>query len=165
MRTFAGGARAACVAVLAVTSAAATLVPQLSFEQLTDSAEMILSGKITDSWTAWDQSHKYIWTHYHLQVDTILKGSPAAVIEFAEPGGSIGTDSMIVGASPMYAAGENAVIFLSRMPNGYLRTTGWTQGKWTLDDRGRVQGPAIRDSVTLRDLARMVAARSKKETR
>jgi hypothetical protein len=45
---------------------------------------------------------------------------------------------MSIGGGVPYSVGDNLVVFLSRMPNGYLRTTGSAQGKYGLDERGRL---------------------------
>jgi hypothetical protein len=121
----------------------ATTIPRLTFEQLTDASDVIASGKVTRSWAAWDSEHKYIWTHYELSVSDTAKGSRAATVEFAEPGGAIGSTVMVIAGTVSYGIGDEVVTFLSRMPNGYLRTTGWTQGKFRLDSAGRLHGSAL----------------------
>jgi hypothetical protein len=40
---------------------------------------------------------------------------------------------MTVAGSVAYRPGDRVLVFLERMPNGYLRTTGWGQGKYTID--------------------------------
>ena len=45
-----------------------------------------------------------------------------------------------IAGSVRYAPGEKVVVFLERVPNGYLRTTGWSQGKFTVDSSGHVHG-------------------------
>ena len=35
------------------------------------------------------------------------------------------------------------MVFLERMPNGYLRTTGWSQGRYTVDPKGLVHGDKL----------------------
>jgi hypothetical protein len=132
-----------------VQSLFATLVPSLSFEQLTDTSELIVNGTVTRSWTAWDSEHKYIWTHYDLKVTSVLKGSPAATVELAEPGGSLDGKTMIIAGTVNYAVGENVVAFLSRMPNGYLRTTGWAQGRYAVDAAGRIHSSAALGAETI----------------
>jgi hypothetical protein len=133
--------------LLLLQSLHATLVPRFSFEQLTDASEVIVEGKITDAWTEWDPAHKYIWTHYRISVASALKGSTSASVEFAEPGGTLGDHSTLISGAIRYTVGENAVIFLSRMPNGYLRTAGWAQGKFQLDANNKLHastaGPEI----------------------
>jgi len=130
------------LAFFLLQSVNATLIPRLSFEQLTDSSELVVFGHVTNSWAAWDSEHKYIWTHYTLSVDSTLKGARSRTIEFAEPGGVVGDRAMSIAGSIIYGPGENVVVFLSRMPNGYLRTSGWAQGKFAVDSRGRVHGQA-----------------------
>jgi hypothetical protein len=161
-------------------SASATLIPRLSFEQLTDGSELIVSGRITSSWAAWDREHKYIWTHYNLNVASSLKGTAATLVEFAEPGGALDGLVMNIAGSVSYAVGDNMAVFLSRMPNGYLRTTGWAQGKYALDARGRLHAQALLgaqaievetrpagsplqtlEGMSLTELAQRVSARSR----
>lgn len=155
----------------------ATSIPRISFEQLTDASDVIASGRVTRSWTAWDSEHKYIWTHYTLSIAETVKGVHAATVEFAEPGGAVNGVTTTIAGSVRYAIGEDAVIFLSRMPNGYLRTTGWTQGKFSLDSTGRLHGVALQtempdlktggsgtslrslDGMTLGELKTRIAAR------
>lgn len=121
-----------------VATAGATTVPSLSFNELTDRSELVVAGRIDRSWTAWDAEHKYIWTHYELGVSSALKGSPGATVVISEPGGVVGTQGMNIAGTPVYQTGERVVLFLERMPNGYLRTTGWTQGKFNVDQAGKV---------------------------
>lgn len=128
--------------LLLLCAATATLVPRLSFEQLVDASELIVSGRVTSTWSAWDREHKYLWTHYNLSVASTVKGSSASNVEFAEPGGALDGYAMTIAGSVRYAVGDNMVVFLSRMPNGYLRTAGWAQGKYALDSRGRLHASA-----------------------
>jgi hypothetical protein len=121
----------------------ATIIPRLTFEQLTDASEVIASGEVTQCWTAWDSEHKYIWTHYRLRVADTAKGTKVSSVEFAEPGGAItGGVSMMIPGTVTYGVGDRVAIFLARMPNGYLRTAGWAQGKYTLDEKGVLRSHA-----------------------
>jgi hypothetical protein len=118
----------------------ATSVTRLSFEELTDQSELVVSGQIDRSWAEWDADHKYIWTRYELSVSGTLKGSAASSVVFSEPGGIVGDKGMSVAGSVGYAPGEEVVVFLQRMPNGYLRTAGWSQGKFRVDQTGKLHG-------------------------
>lgn len=130
-------------------AARATTVPQLSFEKLTDASELIVSGTVTTSWTAWDSEHKYIWTHYSLSVSSVHKGAPGSSVEFAEPGGAVGPAVMSIAGVVTYSPGDHVAIFLARMPNGYLRTAGWAQGKYLLDSSGRLHAAAVPGDETI----------------
>jgi hypothetical protein len=129
------------LALLPVTRA--TTIPRLTFEQLTDGSEIVAAGRITGSWAAWDSDRRYIWTHYSLSVTDLAKGIRASSVEFAEPGGAVGDRVMSIAGTVTYGVGDRVVVFLSRMPNGYLRTTGWAQGKYMLDVNGILHGSAI----------------------
>ena len=160
--------RLSCKAALAIAllpALHATTIPRLTFEQLADGSETIVSGRIAQTWTAWDAEHKYIWTHYLLSVSERAKGASASTIEFAEPGGAVGASTMAIVGTVTYGVGDRVAIFLARMPNGYLRTTGWAQGKYTIDANGRLHGSAALSPTTLEgmsfaELKQRIAARS-----
>jgi hypothetical protein len=139
----------AALAIVLIPSLRATTIPRLTFEQLTDASETVASGAITQSWAAWDSEHKYIWTHYRMSVAEVVKGARATSIEFAEPGGAVGDLTMAIAGTVTYRVGDRVVVFLSRMPNGYLRTTGWAQGKYTLDGAGRLHSYASLGAETV----------------
>jgi hypothetical protein len=137
--------RSACsllVALLFACNASATSVASLTFEELTDHSELIVSGQITRSWADWDSEHKFIWTHYELSVSSVQKGAPGATVELSEPGGVVGDRGMAIAGSVQYSPGDQVAVFLERMPNGYLRTTGWGQGKFAVDQTGHLHADA-----------------------
>ena len=123
-----------------LSTARATSVARLSFEELTDQSELVVSGQINRSWAEWDAEHKYIWTRYELSVSGTLKGSAASSVVFSEPGGIVGDKGMNIVGAVSYQQGEKVVVFLQRMPNGYLRTAGWSQGKFRVDQDGKLHG-------------------------
>ena len=168
------------IALLLASSAGATSVPSLTFEELTDHSELIVSGQINRSWTGWDSEHKFIWTHYELSVSGVQKGAPGATVELSEPGGAVGIQGMAIAGAVAYQPGDHVLVFLQRMPNGYLRTAGWSQGKYTVDNMGRLhsetslrglevlsaqKGAAVAaplrslDGMTLAELRARIAAR------
>ncbi len=127
-----------CVAAL-VPLAQATTLQRISFEELTDNSDLIVTGKVTRSWAAWDSGHHYIWTHYAVEVTSAQKGTPGNVVEISEPGGSAEGLTMTIAGTTTYNIGDNVLLFVQKMPNGMLRTTGWGQGKYTVDARGRLR--------------------------
>ena len=155
--------RVVALALLICGAISATVIPRLSFETLTDSSELIVSGRIARTWTAWDSEHKYIWTHYELTASAAFKGAPGGTVEFAEPGGSVDGRVMVIEGAVTYAPGDQIVVFLSRMPNRYLRTTGWAQGKYDLDSSSRLRAnsPHLNylDGISLSDFRQRIAAR------
>ena len=138
----------ACGFLLAF-AAQATSIPQLSFEELTDKSEIIAAGQVMRSWSDWDTTHQHIWTHYELSVSTAYKGQSAPTIVISEPGGVVGGLGMRVAGSVVYQPGDSVFVFLERMPNGFLRTTGWGQGQYKVDTRGRLHASASLKAVDL----------------
>ena len=145
--------------LLLVCVAGATSVIQLSFEELVDRSESIVSGRVTRSWADWDSEHKFIWTHYEVAVSAVHKGAPGATVVVSELGGAVDGQAMTVAGTVTYEPGENVLIFLTRVPNGYLRTTGWGQGKYTVDGKGILHGGAsLRPGTSITSLEGMSAA-------
>lgn len=110
----------------------ATMVRRMNLEQLTEESQLVVHGQIVRSWSAWDEGHHFIWTHHEMKVVDALKGTADPAIRFSEPGGTVDGMSMIVAGAPRYMPGEDVVVFLYRTPIGYLRTTGWGQGKYNI---------------------------------
>ena len=126
--------------------ASATLVPRLSLEELVASSEVIVEGRVVESHAAWDANHRYIWTHYRIRIADLVKGGRSAEVVVSEPGGSLDGENQRIADTVSYAPGEDVVLFASRTPIGYLRTTGWSQGKYQVRE-GKVQ--AARSGITL----------------
>jgi hypothetical protein len=148
-------------ALLVLPFASATTIAKLSFDQLTDHSDLVVSGTVTRSWTAWDAEHKYIWTHYEVSVLSRIKGRAERTVEIEELGGVVGDAGMTVPGTVVYQTGEKVLVFLSRQPNGYLRTTGWGQGKYRIDAGNRLHGDS---SLTKVEMAGPQAAASDSHT-
>ncbi|MGD1068524.1 MAG: hypothetical protein ABSB15_00135 [Bryobacteraceae bacterium] len=142
----------AAAGLLLLQAARATVIARLSFEDLIDTSDLIISGKVTRSWAAWDAHHKYVWTHYEVAVKWAQKGAPGATVEMAEPGGALDGIVTAIAGTVVYTPGENVLVFLQRMPNGYLRTTGWGQGRYLVDSNGRIHADSILADSILRGL-------------
>jgi hypothetical protein len=135
-------------ALVFIHMAAATDLPRLSFDQMTDDSEVVVSGHVTRTWAAWDADHKFIWTHYELAVSATHKGSAGQTVDIAEPGGQVDGMGMSISGATGYKVGDSVLVFLSRMPNGYLRTAGFGQGRYDVDTKGVVHGTTILKTET-----------------
>jgi hypothetical protein len=122
----------AVLALLPASPADAAVVPRLDLADLVTSSEVIVQARVTRQWCAWDQQHRFIWTHYSLQISDVLKGKPPLTMTLSEPGGTLGGRGMLVAGVTRYAAQEEVVVFLHRTPIGYWRPYGWGQGKYTV---------------------------------
>jgi len=151
----AGALLAPVLLFLRVASAAE--LPRYTFDELTDSAEIVATGKIARSWAAWDADHSHIWTHYQLTVSAVDKGTAGSTVDIAEPGGVLDGIRMNIAGATGYQVGEHVLVFLSRMPNGYLRTAGFGQGKLIIDADGQLREqialkPALGQGMQVRSL-------------
>src|SRR3954454_6050485 len=89
----------------------ATTLQRLSFEQLTDTSDAIVTGKVTKTWSAWDTSHHYIWTHYTVDVSSLQKGVRRSTVELSEPGGVVDGVAMTIPGSVSYHIGDTVMVF------------------------------------------------------
>jgi hypothetical protein len=110
----------------------AATVPELSLEELTAQSEIILHGRVLRSWSAWDAAHRNIWTHHEIEVLDGIRGAALKTVVASEPGGTVDGLTMRISGEVAYAPGEEMVVFLYRTPIGYLRATGYGQGKYTI---------------------------------
>jgi hypothetical protein len=120
-------------------AAQAASVPSMGLEELVDRSEAIVHGRVVRSWSAWDDAHKYIWTHHLIAVIDRVRGAGAGMVVASEPGGELGGVGMRVSGAVEYGVGEEAILFLYRTPVGYLRATGHGQGKYTVTPEMRVR--------------------------
>jgi hypothetical protein len=117
---------------LFLSAATATTVPRLELRELSRAAEVVVHGQVIRHWPAWDPSHRFIWTHYVVQVQDRLKGRAADTTVISEPGGIVNGMGMKVAGVPEYRDGEEVVVFLHRTPIGYWRCYGLMQGKFSV---------------------------------
>ena len=126
-----------CGALCALTAAAATM-PRFSLEDLVSRSEIIAQAQVVTSWPAWDAQHKYIWTHYQMRVTDSIRGGVQNVV-VSEPGGTLDGVSQAFSGMNAWTPGENVVLFLHHVPNGYLRVTGGEQGDAHIGADSRVR--------------------------
>ncbi len=137
----------AFLAALLSVNLKAAVVPELTLEELVSESQVIVHGRVLRSWTEWDAGHQNIWTHHEIEVLDPIGGTVQKTVVASEPGGTVdGLTMQISGAVP-YAPGEEMVIFLYRTPIGYLRATGYGQGKYT------IRGARIRSNLRGVELA------------
>jgi hypothetical protein len=109
-----------------------------------DGSERIAHGLVERSWVAWDPAHRFIWTHYLIRVTDNLKGLSEATLVTSEPGGALDGINLQIPGVVTYSSGEEVVVFVARVPNGFWRASGYGQGKYSVSG-GR--DPVVRTSV------------------
>jgi hypothetical protein len=104
-------------------------VQRLSVEELARQADTIVRGrvqKVSNQQTA-DRSN--MSTHIEVSVIEQWKGRKLTSLVLNQPGGSAGGITQAVPGLPHFSPGEEVILFLEQMENGYFQTVGGSQGK------------------------------------
>ena len=131
-----------CLFLASIVAATATQIPQVSFEEVVHGSQQIVTGRVLRSWVAWGPTHEFLWTHYDVQVESVVKGNPGSTVTISEPGGVLDGRGMDIAGAVHYETGEHVMLFLNKTPVGYYRTVGWSQGKYQIGADGTVHATA-----------------------
>lgn len=115
-----------------------TSITRISLEEAVNQSEMIVTGDVLRTWSAWDSQHRFIWTHTEIAVRDRWKGTSGVTVTVSEPGGFADGSGQAIAGMVRYVPGEHVVAFLYRTPHGYIRTVGLAQGKFLVDIKGLV---------------------------
>lgn len=127
--------------------AGATLVPRMNLEQMVEAADTVIHGTVVRTWSAWDSTREFIWTHYEIRLTESMLGDTLDKVVVSEPGGVVGNDSMDIVGTPRYRIAEEVVLFTTRTPIGYLRTSGWGQGRFDVVADPRTGSKTVRSRL------------------
>ena len=119
----------------------ATSVERLGLEDLVKKARTIVVGKVTGSRTYWSTDKKYILTDYTIAVEESVKGQAPRTMSVTTIGGKIGDVELYVSGMPIFATGQNAVLFVEQS-GAYQTVVGLGQGKFTVSN-GEVNNDLI----------------------
>jgi len=112
--------------------AQATSLIELSTEQLVDSSDAVVRGKIVEIWTEQDNDG-VVWTRAQVAVSRTYKGDTARTAYIIDQaGGSWGKERTIVHGGARFSVDEDVLLFLETLGNGRTVTVGMKQGKFTL---------------------------------
>lgn len=148
----------AVVALLTVVSvvapARASVVIQLSDEDLVSGADVIVRGRVTRITGHLDASGE-VSTYITVSVDELLKGGYwDAELTIRESGGTVGDRHGWVSANAEFVIGEPVLLFLDQRDDGTLRTYHFYMGKFTI-----VTDPGSGDHVAVRAVPPQVRVR------
>jgi hypothetical protein len=141
-----GYASFACLLFLALSAEAATY-RRMSLDELVQSSDYVIYGRVVASHVQWDPTTQTIWTRTELLVLDGPKGQAATSIAVTEPGGILDGRGELYPGVPQFGPGEEVVLFLYRAPGNRLRVTGLLQGVYpVITDRQtgeRTAQPAV----------------------
>jgi hypothetical protein len=117
------------------------VVERMNLKQLTDKAEKIVLGTVTDINSRWETEagRKLIFTSVTIGIKTYVKGLGPDIITIKIPGGKVGNITQEVSDIPRFELSEKVLLFLQE---GGLQVVGGHQGKFTIQG-SKVMGQNI----------------------
>ena len=110
----------------------ATQVLQQSLRDLTLGSQDIVIGRVEDTQVRWNEAHTKIVTDVTVRVDESLKGASAERLTLTQLGGDLDGFRYSVPGSPLFRAGEQALLFVWRDARGRAQVNGLAQGKFDI---------------------------------
>lgn len=127
-------AMAALVAVSTLVSTNSYAQTQrVSVDELTEASSLIIQGEATNIRSYWQADRRFILTEITVQVTDALKGDASGTQVITIPGGRIGDTAYEVSDMPVFAQGEEVLLFISQDPSGRQLVVGGSQGKLTIE--------------------------------
>ncbi len=124
----------------------ATVLLPAEFREIVGQSQIIAYGRVIDAVPELSDDRKRIDTVVTFEVGTYLKGGRGDTITFRVPGGQVGRYRSVTVGAPMFESGDEAVLFLTRRPDGLAVRVRL--------ESGRVPRPARRaDAAPDRDAA------------
>jgi len=120
-------------AMTVATAGRASVVERLDVEQLTDRSDRVVVGQVLSNESHFVDDGRIIVTDAVLEVESTLKGDPAARLVVRTSGGVVGDIGQRVAGSAQLLPGERVVLFLEQRGTAapgvpLCRTIGLAQG-------------------------------------
>lgn len=123
----------ACLALLAPAPPGFAQQKEMSIEQLTRRADLVVVGAVEQLSSAWNAGRTRISTTVTIRVDESLKGAaPGATITLTVPGGEADGVGELYSHAPRFRPDEQVLVFARRDAGGALRVAGGELGKITV---------------------------------
>ena len=110
--------------------------PQPSkMQELSAQADLILTGKVAENKSSWNENKSRIFTTTTLRVNEYLKGNNGGTVAVITPGGEIGKVGELYSDVPKFDVNEDVLLFLKKdqKNNGYKILNG-NEGKITIQN-------------------------------
>jgi len=87
-------------------------------KKLSKDADVILTGKVSQKESSWNDSNTRIYTKTTVQVDEFLKGNNNKIsVEITTPGGEVGDVGELYSHMPTFEDDEEVLVFLKKDTN------------------------------------------------
>jgi hypothetical protein len=98
--------------VLVTSIASATVLVPAEFSEIVGGSEIIAYARVVDVRPEWADGRRWIDSVVTAEVVSYLKGGSDGTITFKVPGGRLGRYRSVVVGAPVFARGDEAVLFL-----------------------------------------------------
>ena len=112
----------------------ATQVMALDLPDLGRSSALVVEARVAEQRSFWNESRTRILTAIDLEIDAVHKGSAPSRVSVVQAGGEVDGVRMTVHGIAQWRADEQVLLFLEPAFDGRYRVTGFTQGKFVLQD-------------------------------
>ncbi len=104
-----------------------------TLEKLTQNAEMIVTGKVTQMESGWNAEETRIYTTITIAVDQFLKGEQSDhTLTLQELGGEVGEVGELYTHVPKFNMNEEVLVFVKKDQNDQLHVAGGVKGKLSI---------------------------------
>jgi hypothetical protein len=114
--------------VLVTSIAGATVLVPAEFNEIVGGSEIIAYARIVDVRPEWADGRRWIDSVVTAEVVSYLKGGPHETLTFKVPGGRLGRYRSVVVGAPVFAPGDEAVLFLRARGEALPDIFGLNQG-------------------------------------
>jgi hypothetical protein len=114
--------------VLVSTMASATVLVPAELREIVAGSEIIAYARVVEVRPEWADGRRWIDTVVTAEVVSYLKGGPAETIAFKVPGGRLGRYRSVFVGAPVFARGDEAVLFLKPHGDDLADVFGVSQG-------------------------------------
>lgn len=118
------------ISLLALPAIRATSLARLSLDQLAAGSDAVARVNFQSAESHWENGS--IWTVITAKVMETMKGSLPNEITVRLSGGHVGHLTATVDGTPKFNAGDDAVVFLKRLPAGGFTVAGWVEGTFRI---------------------------------
>lgn len=120
-----------CIA-LGANGAHASQVRHLDTDELTQTSNDIVIGHVESTRSYWNAAHTKILTDVGVRIERSLKGGGGETLVLTQLGGEVDGVRTTVLGGPLFAPGEDVLLFVWRDPSGRGQVNGLSQGKFEI---------------------------------
>jgi hypothetical protein len=114
--------------VLVTSVASATVLVPAEFAEIVGGSEIIAYARVIDVRAEWADGRRWIDTVVTAEVVSSIKGGAEDTIAFKVPGGTLGRYRSVMVGAPVFARGDEAVLFLKTRGDELPGVFGLNQG-------------------------------------